>query len=264
MAGRFEGRRVLITGASEGIGRAVARLFVAHGARVYAVARSEDRLKALAAELGGPEHVVPIVADVKDAGAMEAMASRVLSAGGAPDVVVANAGIGLDALFVETSDDALRSIFEVNVFGAFRTIRPFIPGMVERGGGRILLVSSIVGKRGVPHYTAYAASKFALHGLAEALRPELLGTGVTVGIVCPASTETEFHDRKLRRGPSQKTVRPGRHSAESVARAIVKMAASRRRELVLTPEGKALAWANALAPGLIDRILARVLTRRGN
>ena len=183
------GRLVLITGASAGIGRVTALAFAALGDRVVAVARSADKLDTLRGE---SERIIPIVADVTDGPAMEAMAARVLDEHGVPDVVIANAGIGLDALFVETTDEALRRVLEVNVVGVYRTARPFVGPMCERGSGRILLVSSIVGKRGVPHYTGYSASKFALHGIADALRGELWGSGVSVGVVCPASTETDF------------------------------------------------------------------------
>jgi short-subunit dehydrogenase len=259
---RLDGKRAVVTGASSGIGRATAVALADAGARVFATARSESGLRTLAAELGGPPRLTPLVADVTVAASVEAMARRVLEDGAAPDVVVANAGIGLDALLVETSEDSLRSVFETNVYGVVRTLRCFVPAMVARGSGRLVLVSSVVGKRGIPHYSIYSGSKFALHGIADALRAELSGTGVSVGVVCPASTETEFAERRLREGPSQKPVRPGRHTPESVARAILKMAASRRREMVLTPEGKALAWANVFFPALLDRFLARMLVRR--
>lgn len=259
MTGRFRGQRVLITGGSTGIGRAAVEAFAAEGARVIAVARSRERLEALSRQIESPPGLLPIVADITDGGEVDAMVARVLDDGGAPDVVVANAGLGLDARFVETTDEALRAVFELNVFGLFRTVRPFLPGMIERGSGRVLLISSVVGKRGIPRYAAYAASKFSLHGMADALRPELLGTGVTVGIVCPGSTTTEFHDRKLRHGTPRSYTRLARRPPESVARAILKMARSRRRETVLTPEGKLLAWVDLLAPGLVDRVLARFL-----
>jgi short-subunit dehydrogenase len=259
---KLEGKRVLITGASTGIGRVAAKLFIEEGTRVIAVARTAERLETLASELGGPPKIVPIVADVTDAASMDAMARRVLDDGGAPDVVVANAGIGVDSLFTETPDAAYEQVLAVNVLGVVRTVRPFVSEMVERGSGRILMISSIVGKRGIPHYAAYSASKFAVHGIAEALRTELHGTGVSVGVVCPASTETEFNDRKIRRGPSQRGSRVAKHSAESVARAVVQMARSKRREMVLTAEGKLLKWANVVAPGVLDRVLARMLLRR--
>jgi short-subunit dehydrogenase len=257
----LEKKLVLLTGASAGIGLACASLFAEQGARVVAVARSESRLRKLAAKIGG-ERVVPIAADVADGPSMEAMARRVLDGPGVPDVIVANAGIGLDAPFADTTDENLRRVFEVNVFGVVRTVRPFLAAMVARGSGRILFVSSVVGKRGVPSYAAYSGSKFALHGMADVLRAELVGTGVSVGVVCPSSTATEFDDRKLRDGPAQKRTRVQSHTAESVARAIVKMAASRRREIVLSAEGKLMVAVNAVAPGLMDRILNRALVKR--
>ncbi len=252
-------RLVLITGASSGIGSAAAIEFARRGDRVLAVARSRERLDALAADHGS---VVPVVADVTDAASMQAMTRRVQDECGVPDIVVANAGIGLDALFAQTTDDALHRLFEVNVVGVFRTVRPFLQPMIDRGSGRILIVSSIVGKRGVPHYSGYSASKFALHGAADALRSELWGTGVSVGLVCPSSTDTGFRQHGLSVGPKQKQVRPVRRPAEYVARAIVSMAGSRRREMILGAEAKAMTFVDTLAPGLIDWLLARMLTRR--
>lgn len=252
-------RVVLITGASSGIGLAATAEFARRGELVVAVARNRERLLGIAAKYDG---VTPVVADVTDAASMDSMAEQVKKSTGCPDVVVANAGIGLDALFAETTDEALQRLFEVNVVGVFRTVRPFLSPMIERGSGRILIVSSIVGKRGVPHYSGYSASKFALHGAADALRSELWGTGVSVGLVCPSSTETEFREHGLKAGAGQKQVRPVRRSADYVARAIVSMSSSRRRERILGIEAKAMTLVDTLAPALIDWLLARTLTQK--
>lgn len=262
MGTSLKDRRVLITGASAGIGKASVRAFLREGAAVYGVARSRQGLDTLETELGVAGKLTTIVADVTDAGSMQALVEQVLADGGVPDIVVANAGIGLDARFSRTSDEALRSVFEVNVFGVVRTVRPFIHGMTDRGSGRVLLISSIVGKRGTPHYAAYSGSKFALHGMADALRVELWGTGVTVGLVCPSSTMTEFQQRLIREGPAQKLKRLRRHSAESVADAVVAMARSRKREKILSSEANLLHLANTVAPGLVDRVLARMLKNK--
>jgi len=259
----LKGTKVFLTGASEGIGRAATEAFVAEGAVVLALARSKDRLDTLVAELGA-SHIVAFVADVRDGPRMEHVAKEILDRFGPPDVVVANAGIGLDARLAQTSDEALHRVFDVNVYGAVRSIRPFLPGMVTRGSGRILIISSIVGKRGTPNYAAYSASKFALHGIADALRPELSGTGVTVGIVCPSSTRTRFDERKMRSGIPQNKVRVQRHSAESVARAIVRMARSSRREMILSAEGRLMVVMNALSPRLTDWVLAKALVKWGS
>jgi short-subunit dehydrogenase len=251
--------KVLLTGASSGIGRASALAFARGGATVLAVARDAARLDALAAEV--PGRIVPLPADVADGASMEALASKVLAGHGVPDVVVANAGMGHDARFEATTDEALRRLFELNVFGVWRTVRPFLPGMRERGAGRIVIVSSVVGKRGTPNYSAYSASKFALHGAADAMRSELWGTGVTVGLVCPSSTTTEFQQRIVREGIPQKRVRVAAHPPESVAAAIVRMASSTRREIVLSAEGRAMNVVNRIAPGLMDWILWRTLVK---
>lgn len=253
---------MLITGATSGIGRAAALAFVREGARVLALGRDVSRLEALRDAAGAPDRLTTHACDVLDAASMDRVARAVIEDGGAPDVVVANAGIGLDARFEHTSDDDVRAVFDTNVLGTYRTVRPFLPGMIARGSGRVLMVSSVVGKRGVPNYSAYSGSKFALHGMAGALRAELVGTGVTVGLVCPSSTTTGFHDRVRRAGPAQRRVRLASHAAESVAAAIVSMARSDRREIVLSLEGKAMAWTETFFPWLLDRILGRALVDR--
>ena len=250
-------RLVLITGASAGIGRAASIAFAARGDRVLGVARDAAALQGLGKRLGSG-CFVPLEADVTDPVAMESVHRRVMSVG-LPDVIVANAGVGLDAPFAETSDEALRHVFDVNVFGLVRSVRPFVSAMANRGRGRILLISSIVGKRGIPNYSAYSASKFALHGMADALRTELWGSGISVGLVCPSSTATDFQLHMAREGPGQRRVRPRTHSVESVADAIVRMAGSRRRELILGAEARLMARLNYFAPGLLDRLLARML-----
>ena len=260
MSGSFAGQTVLISGASAGIGAATVAAFVAEGASVVAAARSAGKLAALATRFG--DSVRTHIADVADAVSMDALVRAVLAAGGPPDVIVANAGIGLDARFSEMGDEALRRVFEVNVFGVVRTVRPFVEPMCRRGSGRILFVSSIVGRRGTPHYGAYSASKFALDGLADALAAEIHGTGVTVGVVYPSSTRTEFQNNLLREGPSQRRKRLTAHSAESVAAAIVSMARSRRRRRILGLEAQALALANLIAPRRVDALLAKMLNRR--
>jgi short-subunit dehydrogenase len=258
--GRFQNKLVLITGASAGIGKMTAELFVAEGARVIGTGRNQVRLDGVAEQLG--DAFIPVIADVADADSMAKMVSQVLGEVGLPDIVIANAGIGHDAHFVDTSDEAWRSLFETNVFGAVRTIRPFLPGMIERGSGRILLISSVVGKRGIPHYAAYAASKFALDGMADVLRVELVGTGVSLGTIYPSSTESQFQDNTTRVGTEKKPPRPYRHSTLKVAKAIVYMARTRRTEMLLSLEGNAMSLLDKISPRLVDAILARVLRRR--
>jgi len=261
VAATLDRKLVLITGASAGIGRASVKAFAAEGARVFAVARRREKLDQLAAELGGGDRITTFAADVADGPSMSTLAATVLERFGAPDVIVANAGIGLDARFIDSTDDAVRAVFETNVLGVYRTVRPFLPGMIARGTGRILLVSSVVGLRGTPHYSAYSGSKFALHGMADSLRSELYGSGVTVGIVCPSSTRTDFQSSALREGPSQNRVRAKTHTSESVADVLVRMARTRRRRYICSAEGRLLLFLNTVAPGFLDGMLHRILMR---
>ena len=258
--GRFQNKLVLITGTSAGIGKVTAREFVREGARVIGTGRDRERLEAAKSEVGA-ESFVPVVADVADASSMATMVTQVLGEIGLPDIVIANAGIGHDAHFVDTSEEAWRELFETNVFGVVRTVRPFIPGMIKRGSGRVVLISSVVGKRGIPHYSAYSASKFALDGIADVLRVELVGTGVTLGTVYPSSTVSEFQDRTQRVGLERKPKRLQRHSTIKVARAILRMSASTRPEMLLSFEGNFMALLDKISPRLVDVILARVLRR---
>ena len=258
--GQFDNQLVLITGGSAGIGKTTAQRFIEEGARVIGTGRNLERLQKVRDELG--EAFIPIVADVADATSMATMVSEALGNVGLPDIVIANAGIGHDAHFVDTSDEAWKEVFETNVFGVVRTIRPFLPGMMERGSGRVLIISSVVGKRGIPHYAAYAGSKFALDGMADVLRVELVGSGVSLGTVYPSSTESEFQDRTKRVGTEKKPPRPYRHSTLKVANAILKMARSRRPEMLLSLEGNAMSLVDKISPRLVDMILARILRRR--
>jgi short-subunit dehydrogenase len=261
MMGRFQDKQILITGASAGIGKVTAREFVRAGARVIGTGRNAARLDQVTGELG-TDRFVPMVADVADVASMQALVERVLDEVGVPDIVIANAGIGHDAHFVDTTEEAWHELFETNVFGVVRTVRPFVAGMVERGSGRFILISSVVGKRGIPHYAGYAASKFALDGMADVLRVELAGTGVTVGTVYPSSTVSEFQDRTQRVGMDRKPSRPHRHSTLGVARAILRMSASKRTEMLLSVEGNFMALMDKVSPRFVDWVLARVLSRR--
>jgi len=259
--GRFQDKLVLITGASAGIGKVTASEFVREGARVIGSGRNRERLDAVKDELGA-ENFVPVVADVADASSMATMVTQVLGEVGLPDILIANAGVGHDAHFVDTSEEAWRELFEINVFGVVRTVRPFVPGMIKRGSGRVILISSVVGKRGIPHYSAYSASKFALDGIADVLRVELVGTGVTLGTVYPSSTVSEFQDRTRRVGLERKPKRPHRHATIKVARAILRMSATTRPEMLLSFEGNFMALVDKISPRLVDVILSRVLKRR--
>jgi len=191
MTDRLLGRTALVTGASRGIGRAVAIAMAAEGARVFGLARSVDALARLSSEHG----ITPVPADFgDDADVWTAIDEMMEGAGGAPDIVVNAAGVfGIAACASETVrsfDDQLR----VNTRGPFLVIRSVLPHMIERGSGTIVNVGSISGRKAFPGNGAYSASKFGLRGLHEVLLEEVRGTGVRASLVEPAATDTELWD----------------------------------------------------------------------
>ena len=178
-------RTVVVTGASSGIGTETVRAIAGRGARVIATARREDRLEALAEEVSG---VVPVAADVTDA----AGRARITAQAGSVDVLVNNAGVGYFGMVEQMAGEDVEKLFEVNVLAAIALTRDVLPGMLERGRGAIVNVSSIGAYLAVPPLTVYSATKFALQGFSEGLRREVAGRGVSVHTVNPGLTRSEF------------------------------------------------------------------------
>ena len=186
---------VLVTGASSGIGAAVAREFATRGARLALVARSADRLAGVVSECeerGGDARA--FVCDVTDDRAVEAMADAVRQWAGTPDVVLNNAGAFVPGGVLETTVDGFRQQLEVNAVSAFAVTRAFLGGMLERGSGRVLMMGSVASVRGYPGGAAYGAAKHAMLGLARALREEAKGTGVSVTTLLPGAVRTGSWD----------------------------------------------------------------------
>lgn len=183
----------LITGAGSGIGAATATILGRRGARVVLVGRTADDLEAVAAGLADPEQVLTQVADVRDYPAMERVVSAAVARFGRLDAVIAAAGIGSFAPLLATPPDVLREVVETNLLGSIHTARAVAEALLQTGG-RMVLVGSAAGRRGVPGLAAYSASKAGLYGLADALRVEL-GPGVRVSVVAPGATRTRFFAR---------------------------------------------------------------------
>jgi NADP-dependent 3-hydroxy acid dehydrogenase YdfG len=187
------GRSALVTGASRGIGAAIARRLAGSGARVALLARTERALRELAAELGGDAIVIPC--DMRRADA-PGLAARALSAAGldGPDIVVNNAGAFLVAPAHETSVDVFRETLEVNLTAPFGVVRAFLAGMRARRAGHVVTIGSIADRAVFPGNAAYAASKYGLRALHEVLRAELRGTGVRATLVSPGPVDTDLWD----------------------------------------------------------------------
>jgi len=247
----------LITGASSGIGRHLALRFARAGARVALVARRVDLLEALAADirrLGGDALVLPC--DVADRGQVFAAAHRAVAEFGSIELLVNNAGYGHHRRFEEWDLDDMERMMRVNYFGALYWTKALLRSMIERRRGWIVFVASVAGKLGVPEESAYAASKFAMVGLAEALSIEVEDSGVHVLTVCPGTIRTEFFDDEaLRRMPP--VARRMMVEPEPLVDAIIKALAHGKREITFPRFIAAGYLVRAIAPGFMRRSTKR-------
>ena len=188
-------RTCLVTGASRGIGAAVAAALSAEGHRVALVARDPATLDEVRSGLPSPALSVP--ADVTDPAQLEAAVTRVEGEWGPIEVLVSNAGGGFAAPLVDTSDDDWSRMLELNLTAPFRLVRRVLPGMLGSGWGRIVVVASVVAKRGEPQVAAYSAAKHGVLGLVRAAAAELARTGVTVNAVCPGYVDTPMTEHTV-------------------------------------------------------------------
>jgi short-subunit dehydrogenase len=255
---QIEGSRVLVTGASQGIGLALAVEAVRRGAQVLAVARNEALLQDLAAKAKAPIHSLHILAgDVTQPQDRQRMVEAAMERMGGLDILVNNAGIGATGHFAEVGPDRLRKIMEVNFFGMTEMIRAFLPILAKGTNPAIVNISSVAGKRGIPARSEYSASKFAMQGFSEALRAELAKDGIDVLVICPGLTQTNFSQNML----EQKAKMPMDHmrgmSADKVALAIIQSIEKGRNEVCLTAQGRSIVFMSRFFPRWADRIAAR-------
>jgi short-subunit dehydrogenase len=243
---------VVITGASSGIGEALAAEYAAQGYRLALAARSADKLEALAHTLRARHaglQVLVVQADVTQATDCTRLIAAVEQAYGQLDVLICNAGISMRALFAEVDMEVLRQLMEVNFWGVVQCIQPALP-LLRRSKGSIVGVSSIAGYRGLPGRVGYSASKFALNGFLEALRTELQPDGIHVLTACPGYTQSNIRQNALGRKGGEKMREEARMmTAEAVAVAIRRAVDARKQVLVLTPLGRMTVWLNKWLPG---------------
>ncbi len=256
---RFAGRTVLITGASSGIGAALAREFCRQGAALVLTARRLERLEALAQELraaGG--EVMVLVCDVTRDGDCEQVVAQVHSTGRWLDIVVANAGFGVAGAFSKLTLDDYQRQFDTNVYGVMRTLRSGLAD-VQQQRGSLVILGSVAGHVAMPGNSAYAMSKFAVRALAMALRGELQRLGVSVTLISPGFVHSDIRrvDNLGRLHAELPDSMPGWILADParVARAIVRAVHRRVRERVVTGHGRALVWVYRHAPWLCNAAL---------
>ncbi len=254
----FRDQVVIVTGASAGIGKALAVQLAGQGAKVVIAARRAERLEQVASEcrsLGGEVLAVPT--DVSDGSQCKALIEKTIAAYGRLDMLINNAGLAVSALFDEYPDLHLfKHTMDVNFYGAVYPTYYALPHL-KQTRGRIVAISSLGGKAALPYNTPYVASKYAMHGFYDALRMELHQHGVSCTVVCPSWVATEFHEAQMDkdgvpRGPQGRMYYTKRTmSADRCAALTLRAAYNRRRELLMGP-GALVIWLKVLAPGFVD------------
>ena len=254
MARTIAGKVIIITGASSGIGRAAAVLLGREGARLVLVARRENRLKELEAEIRGDMLSLPL--DLRDMKQVEQMIHSAMDRYGRIDVLINNAAFGYLGSVESTSPEVVREIFDLNFEAPLLASQLVIPVMRAQGGGHIINISSVVGRRALPFIGIYSATKFALNGITESLRLEVKNANIDVSIISPAATRSEF-GANVRRGDFVEPYKPmgGVQSSEEVAESIVRCIKDPKVEVFPNRLSRVLAWANGLAPSLVDKVL---------
>ncbi|HVK13154.1 MAG TPA: SDR family NAD(P)-dependent oxidoreductase [Gemmataceae bacterium] len=246
---RFAGQVVLITGASSGIGRALAVEFARHGARVGVTARREDRLRQLADEVrAGGGTIEYAVADAADREAMRVALASLAERLGPCDVLIANAGVGSSNTATDLNVPGAEALIRTNLLGPMYAFEAVLPGMLARGSGHLVGVSSVASLKGLPTAAAYCASKAGLSAYLESLRISLRSKSIAVTTIQPGFVRTEMTDKN----PHMMFVMDAEPAAKLIVRAIVK----RKKVFSFPKRMRALLWLAKWAP---DRLMERMV-----
>jgi len=252
------GKIVIITGASSGIGAATARIFATAGARVVLAARDEARLQAVAGDLPGQPLIAPT--DVANQADIERLVSTTAATFGGIDMVINNAGVGLAAPVATLDGGDFAKALAVDLFGPLALTQAALPHLRRRGRGQLIFISSVVGLRALPYLGGYAAAKAALDRLTEALRVELRGSGVAVTLVRPGTTRTGFRDNRLGGGLERRRLNARAAPPEQVGQAILRAAIREPRVQYVTLADRLTLAFSLLAPRLTDWMLGRAFS----
>ncbi len=260
----LRGKRVLVTGASSGIGKELALELGRKSAALVLASRQLEKLEETAAEIKRlfPFAPVPLAVrcDVTDRREVGRLVRTGLNRLGGIDILVNNAGVGVYGETVRTSVEDIRAVMEVNFYGALNCLFEVLPAMRGQGGGLIVNISSAAALHGVPFLAAYGASKAALAAFSQSLRAELSGSGIAVMMVYPGYTESEFFAREKRLGGARRPHRPYA-PARRVARLTVRAIEREKIECVLSREGRAIVFTRKYFPRVTEWAMVRTAGR---
>ena len=255
----YTNKVVVITGATSGIGEACAAVFGAAGAQLVITGRNAQKLEATAAKLQAMNlTVLPLLADAGSEADNKRMAEEAIARFGRIDILINNAGISMRALFQDLDLEVFRKVMDTNFWGTVYATKYCLPAILDSKGS-IIGISSINGYRGTPARTAYTASKYAMNGFFESLRTEVMKKGVHVLVVAPGFTSSNIRNTALTADGSSQGESPRDESkmmtSEEVATRILEATTRRKRDLVLTTQGKLAVFLNKWIPGILDGIV---------
>lgn len=262
----FQNKVIVITGASSGIGKAMADAFLAEGAKLALCARNLEKLKEAFPNVA-EEQILFCAVDVSKENECARFIDAILKKWNRLDALINNAGISMRALFEDVDLNVLRNLLDINFWGTVYMTKYALPALLQTKG-IVLGISSIAGYRGLPARTGYSASKFAMQGFLEALRTEMLHTGVHVMWVSPGFTASNIRNTALSANGSAQQETPLDEaklmSAEECAHRILIAMAQRKRTLVMTKDGKLAVWLNKLIPGFVDKQVYKMFLKEPN
>ncbi|WP_296705539.1 SDR family oxidoreductase [Algoriphagus sp.] len=262
---KFKNKVVIITGATSGIGAACAYAFGSEGARIAITGRNPEKLEVERKILD--DAGIEVIAILSDSGSEidnQKMADEVLSKFGRIDILINNAGISMRALFQDLDLEVFKKVMDTNFWGTVYATKYCLPSIMKNKGS-IVGISSINGFRGTPARTAYTASKYAMNGFFESLRTEVMHEGVHVLVASPGFTASNIRNNALTANGASQGESPrdesNMMSPGDVAEAIVKATLKRKRDLVLTSQGKLVVFLNKWIPGIMDGIVYREMAK---
>lgn len=259
----YQDQVVWITGASSGIGEALAYEFARQGARLVLSARRVDALDAVRRQCVNPERHLVLPLDMADCAALPAAVQQVLATMGRIDVLINNAGISQRSLVKDTALEVDRRIMEVDFFGPVALTKAVLPHMLQQRGGQLAMVSSVVGLVATPYRSAYAAAKHALIGFCDSLRAEVFASGIGVSVILPGYVRSNVSLSALTGdGSAHGIVDPGQQTAMPAdvfaRKAVAALARRQNRILIAGPRERFGVWLGRLSPNLLARVIRDV------